>query len=140
MWFNCKIAFITITHVDLYSKAAFHAPSSTYHHDLHVSHMIIDVDMNDADIPIVIYVYHYMILLIAISWFSMQICVCALVNISQWTTHIRHIYERYTDHLLCSNELVPLSMHSIHSSIRKLSGVAMPEAFISALFRNWDDT
>ena len=37
-WWNCKIAFITVIHVD----------SSTYHPDLRV-HMIIDVDLTDAD-------------------------------------------------------------------------------------------
>ena len=58
---------LTIAHVDLYPKAALHAPSSTYHPDLRVSHMIIDGDMTDANIPIVIHVYHRMILFIAIS-------------------------------------------------------------------------
>jgi len=61
------VQLLTIAHVDLYPKAALHSPSSTYHPDLRVSYMIIDVDMTDADISIVIYVYHHMILLIVIS-------------------------------------------------------------------------
>jgi len=126
-------------------RQPLHDPSSTYHPDLRASHMIIDVDMTDSDIPIVIYVYHRMILFIAISWLSMKICVCALVNISQWTTHIRHIYERCTDNLLCSTELVPLSMLRIFlasdsfrvSQCWKLSSVLSSEAGVILSSELW---